>query len=219
MSVDPTLVRRLPGVSFAKMLGTGSGSTFTTRDADLGHWGILTCWTHPGGPSSFTHSPTFRSWSGFADEHARFLMLPLAARGSWSGRQPFGDPLPHRWDGPIAAITRARIKAQHWRTFWHSVPPVSKDLHEVPGLDFAMGIGEAPVGLQGTFSIWSNGTALSTFAHRRSPHREVMNRTHEINWYAEELFARFALIEARGTYNGTPVNLQTDVSRTGERLG
>jgi hypothetical protein len=146
-------------------------------------------------------------------------MLPLAARGSWSGRQPFGDPLPHRWDGPIAAITRARIKAQHWRTFWHSVPPVSKDLHEVPGLDFAMGIGEAPVGLQGTFSIWSNGTALSTFAHRRSPHREVMNRTHEINWYAEELFARFALIEARGTYNGTPVNLQTDVSRTAERLG
>jgi hypothetical protein len=212
MSIDRMLVRKLPGVTFAKLLGTGSGRTFTTRDADPGHWAILTCWTHPGGPTSFERSSSFRAWSTLADEHARFLMLPLVSRGSWAHRQPFGDPLPHRWDGPIAAITRARIKTRHWRTFWQAVPPVSHDLHAVPGLDFAMGIGEAPVGLQGTFSVWSNGAALSNFAHRRSPHREVMEKTYEIDWYAEELFARFALVDARGTYNGVSVRPQTDMN-------
>lgn len=219
MSIDRNLVRRLPGVSFAKLLGTGSGRTFTTRDADPGHWAILSCWTHPGGPASFLNSGPFRAWSRLADEHARFVMLPLAARGSWSGRQPFGDPLSHRWDGPVAAITRARIKPQHWRTFWASVPAVSHDLHEVDGLRLAMGIGEAPVGLQGTFSTWSTGLALSTFAHRRSPHREVMDKTHEIQWYAEELFARFALVEASGMYQGVAVNDQSGFTGPSNRLG
>ena len=217
MGIDRVLVRRLPGVSFAKLLGTGSGRTFTTRDADPGHWAILTCWTHPGGPASFEHSHPFRAWTSLADEHARFLMLPLVSRGSWAQRQPFGDPLPHRWDGPIAAITRARIKTHHWRTFWRAVPPVSHDLHAVPGLNFAMGLGEAPVGLQGTFSIWSNGSALSNFAHRRSPHREVMDKTHEIDWYAEELFARFALVGASGTYNGISVHTQTSINDPDKR--
>ena len=207
MSVDRTVVRRQSGVTFAKMLGTGSGKTFTSRDADPGHWAILTCWAHPGGPAGFTHSPSFRSWSAISDEHARFMMLPLASRGTWSARRPFGDPLAHRWDGPIAAITRARIKANHWRTFWASVPPVSTDLHLVDGLTFAMGIGEAPVGLQGTFSAWASGAALSNFAHRRDAHQDVMRMTKDVDWYAEELFARFALVEATGTYNGLPVQL------------
>ena len=210
MSVDRMLVRCQPGVTFAKLLGTGSGKTFTSRDADPRHWAILTCWDHPGGPESFAHSRVFRSWSHFSDEHARFVMLPLASRGSWSQREPFGDPLPHRWDGPIAAITRARIKTSQWRNFWASVPPVSTDLHQVDGLNVAMGIGEAPVGLQGTFSTWSDGRALSSFAHRRSPHGEVMRMTKELDWYAEELFARFALVNAAGNYQGLPVALPSD---------
>ena len=61
------------------------------------------------------------------------------------------------------------------------------------------------MGLQGTFSVWGSNAALTEFAHRRSPHTEVMRRTHEVEWYAEELFARFALVEARGTHDGLPV--------------
>ena len=220
MSIDRTLVRRQPGVTFAKMLGTGSGKTFTSRDADPGHWAILTCWTHPGGPASLHNSATFRGWSTIADEHARFVMLPLASRGTWSARQPFGDPFAHRWDGPIAAITRARIKTMQWRNFWASVPSVSADLHRVDGLTFAMGIGEAPVGLQGTFSTWTDGSSLSNFAHRRDAHQDVMRMTHEIDWYAEELFARFALVEAAGSYNGAAVALTStsQVNQSAEQV-
>ncbi len=205
MGLDRLPLRRMPGLTFAKLLGTGSGRTFTMRDADTGHWGVLACWSDPDGPTRFELSPTFSRWSHIADEQARFLMRPLASRGSWAGRTPFGDPVAHRWDGPVAAVTRARIRPSRWTTFWQAVPPVSGDLHEVDGLGFTLGIGEAPVGLQGTFSVWESGRALTEFAHRRSPHQDVVRRTLEEDWYAEELFARLALVDARGSYAGRPV--------------
>jgi hypothetical protein len=87
-------------------------------------------------------------------------------------------------------------------TFWRSVPPVSADLHRSAGLRFAVGVGEAPVGLQGTFSIWRSGRDLTEFAHRRAPHVEAVRRTAELGWYSEELFARFAVVATEGTFLG-----------------
>jgi hypothetical protein len=53
--------------------------------------------------------------------------------------------------------------------------------------------------------MWSSNSALTDFAHRRSPHIEVMRRTHDVAWYAEELFARFGVLDSRGTYRGEPL--------------
>lgn len=209
MAVDRGLVRRIPGATFVKLLGTGSGRTFTPRDADPHHWGVLACWSDSDGPARYEDSRSHRDWSHLAHEQARILLRPLSSRGTWAHRTPFGDPLPQRWDGRVAAITRARIKPSRWRTFWSAVPPVSHDLRAVDGLDLAIGIGEAPVGLQGTFSLWASNAALTEFAHRRSPHLEVMRRTHDVGWYAEELFARFAVVGARGRYDGRAVDVTT----------
>jgi len=132
-------------------------------------------------------------------------MCPLSSKGLWAKQQPFGNSIPHRWDGPIAAITRGRIKPRMWPTFWNSVPPVVLDVKEGGGLTFAMGIGEAPVGLQGTFSTWSDGPALSAFAHRRPAHQQVIAQTAALDWYSEELFARLALLSAEGTVAGRPI--------------
>jgi hypothetical protein len=86
--------------------------------------------------------------------------------------------------------------------FWRAVPPVSGDLHAGPGLRFALGIGEAPIGLQGTFSVWNSARALNEFAYGRPAHVAVVRRTAEEGWYAEELFARFAVLSAAGTVGG-----------------
>ncbi|MED5527636.1 MAG: monooxygenase, partial [Actinomycetota bacterium] len=107
--------------------------------------------------------------------------------------------------GPIAAITRARIKVSMWPKFWSSVPRVSLDLRSDPGVLFTLGIGEAPVGLQGTFSIWRDAKAISDFAYRRPAHAEVVRKTHDLDWYAEEMFTRFQVDSVRGTYNGQDV--------------
>ena len=209
MGLDRPRVRRLPGVRFAKLLGTGDGRTFTPRDADATRWGLLTTWSDAAAAAAFERSPVAAGWRALADESWRVDLRPVAARGRWSGREPFGDPQPERTQGPVAAITRARLVTRRTVRFWSAVPPVSADLGAAPGLLGALGIGEAPLGLQGTFSLWQDAEALRAFAHRGAAHREVMARTASEGWYAEELFARFAVVGSAGTLDGRdPLALQ-----------
>lgn len=196
MAVDRGRARRTPGVRFAKMLGTGDARTFTARDADPTRWAKLTTWSTPG------PDPVAQAWERFAEETWRLDLLPLVSKGKWSGREPFGSPTARRTNGPVAAVTRARLAPRRAATFWTAVPPVSADLQRSPGLRAALGIGEAPVGLQGTFSLWESPAALVDFAHRGAPHRTVIAQTAETGWYVEELFARFEVVGSAGTLDG-----------------
>ena len=102
---------------------------------------------------------------------------------------------------PVAVLTRATVRPSRWHRFRGSRPPVSRELAGARGLHAAVGIGEAPVGLQATFSIWSDAAAVAAFA--RSPeHRAVVRRTREEGWYGEELFARFTPLGSTGTWDG-----------------
>ena len=201
MGRDRGPVRRTAGLRFAKLLGTGDGRTFTVRDADPLRWGLLATWADSGAARSFDDGPLVGAWERAAEESVRLDLSPVAARGTWSGRAPFGEPVPTRTDGPVAALTRARLRATAAPGFWRAVPPVSSDLGERPGLRAAVGIGEAPVGLQGTFSLWESAQALKDFA-RAPAHADVVARTGPERWYAEELFARFAVVGGRGTLDG-----------------
>ena len=142
------------------------------------------------------------AWGRLAQERLRLDLRPTVSRGRWSGREPFGDPVPVRESGPVAAVTRARLRTLAATRFWSAVPPVSADLHRSPGLRAAVGIGEAPLGLQGTLSLWESADALRQFAHRGAAHQEVIARTPREGWYAEELFARFAVVGREGTLHG-----------------
>ena len=91
-------------------------------------------------------------------------------------------------------VSRARVRNRHAFKFWRSVPPVVDSLKNSPGLLWSIGIGESPIGLQGTFSIWENQEAISNFAFKGQEHAKVIRQTREIGWYAEELFARFEVL-------------------------
>ena len=41
MAINKLILKRVPGVSFIKLLGTGKGETFTPKDADALRWGLL----------------------------------------------------------------------------------------------------------------------------------------------------------------------------------
>jgi len=99
-------------------------------------------------------------------------------------------------------LTRARIRSSRSLAFWRAVPPVSADLHRQPGLRYAIGIGEAPFGLQATFSVWRSNADLTAYAYARPRHREVIQRTRDEGWYAEELFSRFAVLTTQGSVEG-----------------
>ncbi|PSK62064.1 putative aminotransferase [Micromonospora sp. MH33] len=67
-----------------------------------------------------------------------------------------------------------------------------------PGLLARFGVGEAPLGWQGTVSVWRDAADLVAFAYRHPEHRAAITRTPTEGWYAEELFARFAVGDVVG---------------------
>jgi hypothetical protein len=193
MATEPRRVRSLPGVRFAKLGGTGAGRTFGPADADVTRYAALVVWDGDGRPDDVD-----RGWAGIGARSARVHLTPVASRGSWSGVAPFGTPEPHRTTGPVLALTRARLRPSRMLTFWRAVPPVAREVAEAPGLLARFGFGEAPIGWQGTVSLWRDAADLTAFAYRQPEHRAVIARTPSDRWYAEELFARFAVLHVSG---------------------
>jgi hypothetical protein len=202
MAVDPRRVRRQPGVRFVKLLGTGRGRQFGPARADPTRWAALAVYDQA--------RPGFPGWDRQAVASCRIDLAPLRVRGSWAGRQPFttGHDGPAGYDGPadradtadgpVLALTRARLRPGRAATFWRATGPVAAALAGAPGLLAAFGIGEAPLGWQGTVSVWRQPADLSRFAYRHPEHRQAIERTATVGWYAEELFARFAVLDVVG---------------------
>lgn len=191
MATGRRRARKILGVRFAKLMGTGTGRTFTPSDADLKQWAILFV---ADDLSKVENSRFLQRWQGKSTKVETFHLNPISSHGEWSKVSPFEVCKPENPTGPIVAITRARLKWSQAIRFWRSIPPVVSDLHQSPGLIFSIGIGEAPIGLQGTFSVWSSAGALRDFAYKNAPHRAAIADTQRFAWYSEELFARFELI-------------------------
>jgi hypothetical protein len=198
MAIDRTLLRRTKGVTFAKMLGCGKGETFTPSDADPTRWGCLVV-IPENQLAAIDSSSTIRAWRSKSVSEFRVVLDPIAATGMWSKHKPFEPSAPANFEGQVVAITRARIKTSQTVRFFKSVPPVTASLHSSPGLISTIGIGEAPIGLQGTFSLWESMQAIKDFAYKGAAHQKAIAQTTEFDWYVEELFARFAVREIRGT--------------------
>jgi len=195
MAVDRFALRRSSNVGFYKSLGTGKGETFTPADADSLRWGLI---AQVHDIETFDQSPLIKRWRKKSVKEFRVILDPISSHGKWAGKEPF-TPIVKTWDGPVAAITRARIKWHQNVRFWNSVPPVTISLKSAPGLLAAIGIGEAPIGLQGTFSLWESSAALKNFAYKGAAHQKAISDTSSYNWYSEELFARFAVKDMRGS--------------------
>ena len=204
MAIDRMRSRKFTGISFSKLLGTGSGQTFTPSDAVLTRWGMVVA-IDENRIEAFDQSSIISNWRKRSTSEFRAILSPLSSHGLWAKKNPFDFIAPlSNPDAQIAALTRARIKWNKNFIFWKSVPPVVIDLHSNPGLHAAIGIGEAPIGLQGTFSLWKSASALRDFAYKGKAHQVAIAQTQSIGWYSEELFARFEVLELRGEITTHP---------------
>jgi hypothetical protein len=196
VALDRRRLRRLPGVRFAKLLGTGG---FRQGEVDLRRWALLVSWDDA--LAQRNADPVLRGWRRLAVAETSYDLRPLRTRGRWSGVAPFGPEQAVSDDagsyaGPVAVLTRARLRVGTWRTFWAAVPAQLPALAAAPGLRFSMGVGEAPVGLQGTFSVWDDTASMTGFARGSDAHRDAVRRTPEVGWYAEECFTRLAVLDS-----------------------
>ncbi|RYY36927.1 MAG: DUF3291 domain-containing protein [Sphingobacteriaceae bacterium] len=189
--------------TFWKLLGTGRNGTFDLTP-DWQQWGLLAAWNSRDDYERFAANSFITNWwKRFCFESWTILCEPIHSHGKWDDMEPFGSPVAEQtYAGPIAVLTRATIKLNRLKNFWSNVDAVAALMTKAPGYIMSVGIGEAPVYRQATFSVWESADAMKTFSYKSREHADVIKKTHQENWYSESLFARFKPIATFGTING-----------------
>ncbi|WP_271985194.1 hypothetical protein [Pseudoclavibacter terrae] len=193
--------RRPEGLRFSRILGTAKGTSFSSRDADLGHWALVASWESQEAADAFDRGPLVATWDASARERVRVRMRAIRSVGLWGGREPFGPAVAEAEEGQrVAVITRARIRPSAVHRFSGTVPPIAAELMQARsrGLRLGFGMGELPAGLLGTFTLWESAPALREFIAGAPSHRAAMLDSRAGEWFAEELFARFAVDAVEG---------------------
>lgn len=202
MAPAPIRLARARGVTFSKLMGVGADGGFALRP-NLGAYAWLACWDSPAAADDFfaTH-PWWAKAVRLGHRQLICRMRPVLSRGSWGGRRPFGDTTAELPTGPLAVFTRATVRPTRMWEFRRHVPAAAAAVAAHPGCCLSLGVGEYPLFLQATFSLWRSPADIDDFAYRSQPHRQTMATTRRRDWYSEELFARFALESVSGDWPG-----------------
>ncbi|WP_317057436.1 spheroidene monooxygenase [Roseovarius rhodophyticola] len=194
-------LRRVPDIGFWKLCGSGTGEGFTPIP-NTGVYAILATWPNLKVAQERTDSEyIFKRYQAKSEENYTLFMSTLSARGIWSGAAPF-DSNPVSDTGPIAALTRATISPLAALSFWRRVPDISSVIGQDPNVAFKIGIGEIPLLHQITFSVWPDTHVMANFARKDGPHARAIKAVRDGNWFREELYARFRILDSRGTWHG-----------------
>jgi heme-degrading monooxygenase HmoA len=206
MGTMPPRLRQVPGLTFFKIMGSGKGSVFSLQP-DFYQYGLLATWASQEAAERFLQaSPVMDAYRAHSHELWTVKMLPLRAQGLWDGVNPFAPAIPAvATAAPLAVLTRAAIRLRALPAFWRYGKQTSRDLAAAPGLMAAAGLGELPYVRQATFSIWENEQAMRQYAYGTAHHQQVIRQTRSQGWYKEELFARFQILSASGTWKGRQV--------------
>ena len=195
MLADRVRLRRVPGLAFAKVLGTGRGGD-VGPSVDLRRQAYLLVWDDAEAATRFLVGHRLSTRWRSADVQHEGALAFVGGHGSWSGRA-FLDEMRRvdPGDGPVVVLTRARVKAGAWRAFRRAGRAMRR-VAEVPGVEWVVGVGELPVGLLGTLSRWESTAALDRFVDDDPVHAQAVR--HGRAWFSESMFARFAPIELAG---------------------
>jgi heme-degrading monooxygenase HmoA len=210
MATMPPRLQQVPGLSFFKLLGSGKDRVFTLRP-DFYLYGLLATWDSETAADAFLQrSPVIETYDSHSHEQWTIKMAPVRSQGLWDGVNPFVPAGGERAaPGPLAVLTRAAIRPGALPAFWRAGARTSKAISRAPGLLAAVGLGELPLVRQATFSLWEDEQAMRQYAYGTAHHQQVIRQTRTDHWYREELFARFRVLSATGTWKGRNPLLDT----------
>ncbi len=196
------MVTEAEGLDFYRLMGAGAGTGFHPWP-DFSAYAFLGVWASEEQADAFLRgSRLFAEYREHCSEMWTVYLKTLRSHGQWAGTEPFVPSVGPVAGSLIGVITRATIARKRLLRFWRHVPATHAPLQDQDGLLVRVGIGEWPVTQMATFSIWREEESLRAYAYGHPDHLEAIRLTRELNWYSEELFARFRPYRSEGSWNG-----------------
>jgi hypothetical protein len=190
----------VPGMRFARVLGSGQGGGFGLRPG-LDCQGVFALFDTLEQAQHFTtESRVAQAYGRRALEQFSVVLQATSARGSWAGHRMAAGASAEP-GGPVAALTRAAIRPSRALEFWRHSPPAEAELAAAPGCRLAVGLGEAPLVRQATFSLWDSTAAMDAYA-RHGSHQRAIQASWQQGFFSEWMFVRFRPVTLRGTWHG-----------------
>ena len=190
----------IDGMRFAKVLGSGYEGGFGLRPSSSRQGLFLVFHTALAARDFSAHSPLLQSYRERSSELCLVTLRTWSCRGSWDGTAlELTTDKPE--SGPIASLTRASIHVRKASAFWTHAPPSQAALVGTPGIQLAVGLGEAPFLRQATFTIWDSGAAMDAYA-RSGAHLEAIKAAAQRQFFSESMFARFVPLSVEGCWKG-----------------
>ena len=203
----PAALKRVPGLRFARVLGSGRHGGFGLKPG-LDCQGVFAMFDSLDAAEQFAQrSAVAAAYRSHAAESFTAVLRAISARGSWAGQGMAAAPeacmpaVPAVPGWPIAALTRASIRPSKALRFWRHSPPAESELAQAPGCRLAVGLGEAPVLRQATFSVWDSQQAMDAYA-RTGSHQRAIRASYDGGYFSESMFVRFAPVSITGHWHG-----------------
>ena len=197
--------KETPGLLFTKVMGSGHQGGFSLRPSPS-HQGLICVFDHADNADIFLNGPWLAAYRERAKQCQAHLLSITSCKGSWDGHAfdvTPEDKLGHYAHDPIhpamAAITRASIRPAKAVAFWRYAPAAQVDLARSPGCEVAMGLGEAPLVRQCTFSVWRDTQAMLDYAHTGA-HQLAIQAAYKNNFFSESMFMRMRLLRSIGEW-------------------
>ena len=193
-------LRAVPGLRFARALGSGQRGGFGLKPS-LTRQGLFAVFENEAAADDFLEaSPTVEAYRAHAGELCLVKLRATSCRGSWGG-QAIGVSAQAAAGSPVASLTRASIRPQKALPFWNRSPPAEVALERAEGCLLAMGLGEAPLLRQATFSVWESQAAMDAYA-RSGAHQQAIRAAMQGDWFSESMFVRFVPLSITGRWKG-----------------
>ena len=193
-------LRNVPGLRLAKALGSGHDGGFGLRPS-ASRQGLFAVFGSQADADAFLQtSPIPQAYAARSREFLSVKLRATSSRGAWGGAAMVAT-VPAPTAGPVAALTRASIRPGRARDFWAHSPASESALQQAPGCLLAVGLGEAPILRQATFSLWESQAEMDAYA-RGGAHLQAIRAATGGGWFSESMFVRFVPLQMQGCWQG-----------------
>lgn len=212
MVAGPGPLREIAGLTFAKVMGSGQNGGFSLRPSPS-HQGLICCFDHWQSAADFLKGAHVKAMTERAREWWYGAFAVRSARGQWDKQawMPTDDAACPAWSGMqvhphmLGVLTRANIRPAKAMAFWRHAPAAQHDLENSNGCHLAVGLGEAPLVRQCTFSLWQDTECMTQYAQHTS-HLQAIQAAYRHSFFSESLFVRMQLLNMHGVWKDRVLN-------------